>query len=221
MKKLLVAAAVAGSTLTYSALAGENELTANVGVVSNYIDRGLSASDDGIALQGGLDFVHASGAYVGIWASTIDDDGDSALGYELYVGYEGAIEEFGYDVGLVSYHTTVSGDDPMQEIYLGGSYEDFSLTLYKGITSDENDKDTYIEFGAGFDLDVVDLGLHLGYADNDGDTANDFAVTVSKEDFDFAPGHEFGLTLSKYSEDLGDDEDDLKALVYWTTTFSL
>jgi uncharacterized protein (TIGR02001 family) len=45
--------------------------TGNVGVVSQYIFRGLSQTNGGPALQGGLDYAHASGFYAGTWLSNI------------------------------------------------------------------------------------------------------------------------------------------------------
>lgn len=220
MKKLLLATAIAGSVLTFSAMAeSDHSVSANVGVFTNYVWRGLTQTDDGAAVQGGFDYAHASGLYAGIWASNVDNAGDMEFEYDFYGGFSGEAGELGYDVGVISYHYTIEDSDPTQELYLGVTFKDFGLTYYQGITSDENDKSSYIDLSADFDLDVAALGLRAGFADNDGETANDFAVTVSKDDFEFAQGHEFGLTLTKFSEDLGDGEDDVKALAYWTKSF--
>ena len=49
----------------------ENALTYNVGVVNNYLYRGISQTRGEPAVQGGLDYSHKSGVYVGAWASSI------------------------------------------------------------------------------------------------------------------------------------------------------
>lgn len=223
MKKLLLAAAIAGSALTFNALAEGDSLSANVSVTTNYVWRGMTQTDNGAALQGGVDYAHASGAYAGVWASNIYDAAEDGQAFEidLYVGYAGEAGDFGYDVGLIHYETTIDGADSVQEVYVGGSYKNYGIKYYKGITSDENDKTSYIELSADFEgvADLFNLSLHYGMADYDGIDATDFAVTASKDNFAFAPGHEFGLTLSKFSEDYGDGEDDVKAFVYWAKSF--
>ncbi|MDP3006859.1 TorF family putative porin [Methylotenera sp.] len=63
-------------------------LSFNLGLYSNYMFRGVALSD-GPALQGGIDWVHSSGFYLGTWFSTIDPD--YAVGnhqeVDLYGGY--------------------------------------------------------------------------------------------------------------------------------------
>jgi uncharacterized protein (TIGR02001 family) len=46
-------------------------LTGNLSLVSQYIFRGLSQTNGDPALQGGMDFSHASGVYAGMWFSNI------------------------------------------------------------------------------------------------------------------------------------------------------
>ena len=46
-------------------------LTYNIGVVNNYLYRGISQTRGEPAVQGGLDYAHKSGVYVGAWASSI------------------------------------------------------------------------------------------------------------------------------------------------------
>lgn len=47
----------------------EHSLSGNVGVVSQYVFRGLSQTNGKPAVQGGVDYTHASGLYVGTWLS--------------------------------------------------------------------------------------------------------------------------------------------------------
>lgn len=225
MKKLLVAAAVAGSAFTFTALAEGDSLSANVSATTNYVWRGLTQTDNTPALQGGVDYAHASGAYVGLWASNVDNDGDMEFEYDLYVGFGGEAGDISYDVSLITYNYTYDDGNAM-ELKVGAGYKNFSVALYNMISADNEilEGDNYLEVGADFEnvADLFNLGVRAGYympADSLLDSTNDFSVTASKDDFAFAPGHEFGLTLSKFSEDYGDGEDDVKAFVYWAKSF--
>lgn len=87
-------------------------LTANVGLYSQYVFRGLTQTNEEPALQGGFDYSHSSGFYAGTWGSNVSwlrdfgayDNGGS-LEWDLYGGYKGAIGETGlsYDLGLLYY----------------------------------------------------------------------------------------------------------------------
>lgn len=44
-------------------------ITSNIGVFSQYIFRGISYTQENPAVQGGFDFAHESGAYLGIWGT--------------------------------------------------------------------------------------------------------------------------------------------------------
>jgi uncharacterized protein (TIGR02001 family) len=68
MRKSLIAAAIAGTVALPSAVmaqaaapASPHTFTGNVGVVSNYIFRGISQSAAKPAIQGGFDYAHSSG----------------------------------------------------------------------------------------------------------------------------------------------------------------
>ena len=95
------------------------QLSGNIGVVSKYVLRGIttptSESDDP-AVQGGLDYVSESGAYLGYWGSSLgysDDEEDKpASGFEneLYAGYAFDVGEFSFDLGAI-YYAYMSIDD--------------------------------------------------------------------------------------------------------------
>jgi uncharacterized protein (TIGR02001 family) len=99
----------------------EHKLTGNVGLFSQYIFRGLRQTDSDPALQGGFDYSHASGLYLGTWASNISwlrdfnaYSGGGSLEWDFYGGYKGTFgnSDFGYDIGLLYYWypgDTVSG----------------------------------------------------------------------------------------------------------------
>jgi uncharacterized protein (TIGR02001 family) len=89
----------------------EHTLTGNVGVFSEYIFRGIAQTAGKPAIQGGFDYAHASGFYLGTWASNaswLQDFGAytrSSLEWDFYGGYKGAInDDWTYDVGLLYYY---------------------------------------------------------------------------------------------------------------------
>lgn len=115
MKNHLLASAVLASlALPLGAKADEPPppLTGNFGVFSNYIFRGVSQTSERPAIQGGFDYAHQSGAYVGVWGSNVSWLSDTlaysatSLEMDLYGGYKGTIgkTDFGYDVGGIYYY---------------------------------------------------------------------------------------------------------------------
>jgi len=91
----------------------ENTLTANVGVFSQYIFRGISQTAGKPAVQGGFDYAHSSGFYLGTWASNIswlEDFGAynrSSLEWDFYGGYKANFpgsEDWFYDLGTLYYY---------------------------------------------------------------------------------------------------------------------
>ncbi len=115
-KKALIATAVAASLAPCIATAAESSphtLTGNVGFFSQYIFRGITQTDKEPALQGGLDYAHSSGIYLGTWGSNVSILRDTnlysaggSLEWDFYGGYKGAIgkSDFGYDVGALWYY---------------------------------------------------------------------------------------------------------------------
>lgn len=95
-----------------AAPASPHTLTGNVGIFSQYIFRGLTQTDRSPALQGGFDYAHSSGLYVGTWASNISWLNDSnaytrngSLEWDFYGGFKGSFAgDFTYDAGLLYYY---------------------------------------------------------------------------------------------------------------------
>jgi uncharacterized protein (TIGR02001 family) len=116
-KKVLIATAVAATLAPCIATAAEAEssphtLTGNVGFFSQYIFRGLTQTDKEPAIQGGFDYSHSSGIYLGTWGANVSVLRDTGLyssggsmEWDIYGGYKGTIgkSDFGYDVGFLQY----------------------------------------------------------------------------------------------------------------------
>src|SRR4030081_1004235 len=54
-------------------------ITGNFGIYSQYIFRGLTQTDRKPAFQGGFDFAHTSGFYLGTWGSNVSWLHDSGI----------------------------------------------------------------------------------------------------------------------------------------------
>jgi uncharacterized protein (TIGR02001 family) len=198
LRSVLIAAGVLSSLLVSStALA---EVTANAAVTSNYIWRGLTQTDDGPAVQGGVDYSHESGLAVGVWGSNVDE----GIEYDLYGSFSKDVgNDLGFSLGINTYnYTDDEFSENFSEYYIGGSFKMVSLTYYMG---DYDGTDyTYIDLSAEFDLKGVGLGLHYGSTDVDvpggaGDY-DDYSISVGK---DFSG---FNISVAYASEDANDED---------------
>jgi uncharacterized protein (TIGR02001 family) len=110
-------------------------ITPNIGIVSDYLFRGISQNNKQAALQGGIDVAFKEGFYVGTWASQVSKwtAGPKGDGYELdlYGGYKTEVSGVGVDVGVITYNYpgSKSGDENglnyfanTQEAYVGLAY---------------------------------------------------------------------------------------------------
>jgi uncharacterized protein (TIGR02001 family) len=111
-------------------------LSANIGVVSDYRYRGISQTRLKPALQGGADFAHKSGFYIGTWASTIkwiEDNSnvapqtniDGAVELDIYGGYKFNAGPVGLDVGVLRYQYVGNN---LQDTGGGGVYKNANTT---------------------------------------------------------------------------------------------
>ena len=85
-------------------------LTANVGLYSQYVFRGLAQTNERPAVQGGADYAHASGFYAGTWLSNVSWFSDTNAGnsnsleWDLYGGFRKSWENgFAVDAGYLRY----------------------------------------------------------------------------------------------------------------------
>lgn len=84
-----------GLALASAAQAQESPhtVTANVGLFSQYVYRGLAQTNQRPAIQGGADYTHSSGFYAGTWLSNVSWFSDTNAGnsnsleWDLYTGF--------------------------------------------------------------------------------------------------------------------------------------
>lgn len=213
----LGALSMAAGSVQIATAEDEHSFSANIGVVSNYLFRGLTQTDDGPAIQGGVDYGHASGFYAGTWLSNVDFgdgveyqidfdeqtfdvvDTFSSPGYEvdLYLGFTKALtEDLSFDVNAIYYAYPDGRDLDFGELGASGTWKWVTLGFAYTVYSEAEDApfaegDWYYYAGLDFELPYeFGLGLRGGYYDfdyNDGGT-------------DY--GH-WGVSLSREAGDFG------------------
>jgi uncharacterized protein (TIGR02001 family) len=137
-------------------------LTGNLGIFSDYRFRGISQTNKKPAIQGGVDFAHSSGFYLGNWNSNVDSTQYTGANIEMdfYGGWKATFGEFGLDIGGIYYYYPGSGDTGTKidngEIYIGGSWGPFTAKYYYAVTdffgADDSDGSWYITLGGTHDL---------------------------------------------------------------------
>jgi len=76
--------------------------SANVGLTSDYVFRGISQSNQEAAVQGGVDFT-CGNWYVGVWGSSINFGLEGTAEVDIYGGYKTTIGRFAVDLGVIYY----------------------------------------------------------------------------------------------------------------------
>ena len=174
-------------------------LSANVGVTSNYVWRGMSQTSDQPAVSGGIDYETGTGFYVGAWASNVDfgldiDSGledETSAEVDFYAGYAFDAGEVGIDVGYIFYGFPGCGECDASEIYASASWE--VLTVGAFVTADSEagadfGDDTYVYIDLAFEVAKdLELAFHYGLASFDGGgDQSDYGVSLSKDNFTFS-----------------------------------
>ncbi|HEX6136583.1 MAG TPA: TorF family putative porin [Casimicrobiaceae bacterium] len=158
----------------------EYTLTGNFGIYSQYIFRGLTQTDRKPAVQGGFDFAHSSGFYLGTWGSNISwlrdaglVDHGASLEWDFYGGYKYAItDDWGLDAGVLyyyypgSYLPGVTNPDTT-ELYIGGSWKWASLKYSHAVSNTFGVPDShnswYLDLSANYPItDALTLNAHVG-----------------------------------------------------------
>lgn len=177
MRKSIIASAVAGilSVPAIAVAADAPPVTGNFTIASEYLYRGIAQTRGKPAIQGGFDYAHSSGAYVGIWGSNISWISDAVPGAsasleaDIYGGYKGTAGPIGYDVGILTYNypgankPSGAAKQDTQEVYGAVTWEfltvkySYSLGSLFGWTKNnagtEKTKGSgYLEVNAAFDL---------------------------------------------------------------------
>lgn len=170
----------------------EHTLTANISLASSYRFRGIDQTFGKPALQGGVDYAHASGFYAGNWNSNVNSGAgfpDGNLEMDFYGGYKTTFGDVGLDLGAILYYYpgsegkvlgtgASSGSVSNKELYIGASWKfislkySYSLDDYfslrgwdsAGTSTGKSTKGTgYLDLSANYDLgDGWGINAHVG-----------------------------------------------------------
>lgn len=192
MKKSLIALALVGA-FAVPAFAEEAApaaeapaLTGNLTLASSYRFRGIDQTFGKPALQGGFDYSHSSGFYVGNWNSNVSETAGypgGNLEMDFYAGYKQAFGDFGIDVGGLYYYYPgseklgftnpktgkVNGSGAVNngELYAAASWKfltlKYSYALTDYFSAPDTDGSSYLEFNGAYDLgDGWGVNGHVG-----------------------------------------------------------
>jgi uncharacterized protein (TIGR02001 family) len=163
---------VTGPSMAYTD-AGIGSFSANVGYFSEYRFRGLDQNGEATAIQGGFDWAHNSGFYLGSWASNIEfNEATSASEFDLYAGYSKELKNgLGIDLSLIEYiypGATKSLNYDYWELAFGLGKTIGHATVTSAINwSDDffggSDNATYFQGGIDYELTLgLILSGHIG-----------------------------------------------------------
>ena len=211
---------LASALLASSSLAQAVDLSANLGVQSNYLFRGVTQTDDKAAVSGGLDLTTDSPFYLGAWMSNVDFGGDESVEVDLYGGIGDDIGDtgFSYDLSGWYYWYPGDGDDDLDYAEVSGSLGwkiltgSISYTVYSETNGDhafDND-DLYYNLNIDFpwDFQGFTASANIGYYDFDDDgncmecdfNYTNWGISVTKDAGDFG-------SLSMNYEQVSDEND--------------
>jgi uncharacterized protein (TIGR02001 family) len=163
---LSMAAAIALPVL--AAAQPASPFSGNVTLATDYRFRGLSqtmsdgpldANDGGPTFQGGFDYSHASGVYLGNWNSNVSSAlyPNANLEMDFYGGWKTTFGNLGADLGIIYY--SYPGSLPKidnTEIYVGGSWRFLSAKYFHAVSdffSVPGTKNSYyLDLNGTFDL---------------------------------------------------------------------
>jgi uncharacterized protein (TIGR02001 family) len=187
MRKTLVAAALLSALSALqvahaqaSKPAPAYTVTGNMTLASEYIFRGIGQTNRKAAIQGGVDYVHTSGFYAGLWASNISWLSDATPGVsaaieaDFYGGYKGSYKSISYDIGALQYYYPGSfpssgyTDPDTLELYAAASWKWFTLKYSHAVSNTFGFADSkgsdYIDLTGTYDVGHgITLTGHVGH----------------------------------------------------------
>lgn len=234
---LVVAVSVAAAVSSFAVNAGT---TASISASNLYLFRGLNFSGSAPQVAGSLDYAHDTGLYAGIWASSESTSGQE---YDLYAGYKGEYNGFGYDASVIDYNypdsTAASGNEDIgdrSELVLGFSAGPASLKIVDSLqgdaSSDPDSAGSYQYYALSYNTDM--LGVTLGIWDLDTNAlfkasgvAIDGGDTMTHLDVSYFATDELTFTASQVVDNPEDDanvqafNDDTLFVATYTKKFDL
>jgi uncharacterized protein (TIGR02001 family) len=190
---LLLLVALGAPLAATAAETSPHTFSANIGVTSDYLFRGISQTGHDAAIQGGVDYAHSSGFYLGAWGSNVgwieDYQGYDSGSIELdfYGGFRNSIGDTGisYDVGAIQYYYPGDRNGAVNanttELYAGLGWKWFTIK-YSHTVSDGSfgfpnaDGSNYLDVSASVPIGETGLtaGAHWGTFEFENNSAADY-----------------------------------------------
>jgi uncharacterized protein (TIGR02001 family) len=174
---LITLALASGAAVAQTAApaAPASTLSFNVGVVTDYRYRGITQSRNEAAVQGGVDYAHKSGFYVGAWASTIKWIADNSFNANTGGTRTGTDITGNMELDLYGgYKFDLAKDVTMDVGYLRYQYQGNNLEMTGGTArsvygnANTNEIYTAITMGPITAKYSYSLGDLFGYVDSKG-----------------------------------------------------
>lgn len=195
MRKLVVPLALAASSVMSATAAAQqaaaSPVTGNITLASEYRFRGIDQTFGKPAIQGGFDYSHSSGVYLGNWNSNVSQGAGFPGGnieMDFYGGFKKAFGDFGLDVGAIYYYYPGTDSGPgrvgapfnnrsgavhggkvdNKEVYIGGSWKWLSAKWFYSLGDYFSAPDTkhsnYLDLSGTYDLGSGwGITAHLGH----------------------------------------------------------
>jgi len=149
------------------------KVSANIAMLNDYRFRGISLNNEGFAIQGGFDWSHESGLYVGTWATNISDFNGASIESDFYGGYSGEANGVSFDIGGLLYHYPGGTGTDYTEVYgsTGIDLGFLSTTVGANYAFSNNNLGNQDNIYIYTDSEVaipnmpLSLNLHLGFED--------------------------------------------------------
>ena len=204
MRKAILAASLATAAFAVPSLAAaqaapvaapaptpDYTIAGNAGLFSSYRFRGIDQTFGKAAIQGGVDFSHVSGFYLGNWNSNVNQGAGYPGGnieMDFYGGWKKTWGDWGLDLGGIYYYypgtnsvvgsafavgnnrngQVHSGKIDNGELYIAGSWKFITLKYSHAITDyfsvPNTSNSNYLDLGANYDLgDGWGINGHVGH----------------------------------------------------------
>lgn len=198
IKAALVCSAtvISGWSLCVPAADAPHSVSASLGVVSNYIWRGVTQTDGKPAVQGSLDYAHSSGFSAGTWVSNVDF-GDDQTNYEIdfYAGFGRSLtDDLSYNLRATYIAYPQGSDLDFAELDASATYRWLTAGIAYTVYGEADDApfdegDLYYYGKLDFELPYeLGLNLHGGYYDfkySNGNSYGNWGASISRAAGDF------------------------------------
>ena len=231
MKKSLLVLSLASLFGAAAQAADAPAVATNFSLTTNYKFRGQDQGNNKPALQGGFDYAHSSGFYVGNWNSSIGFT-DAGIEMDFYGGFKGELAKgFGYDVGVLQYAYPSLSAANTTELYAALSYSIASVKYSRTVSSKyfatpEGKNTGYWDLSANYEVAKnLTLNAHAGFTQFSGG-AQSFGAVKNYTDYKLGATYDVGSGFSLGGAVVGATKKDFygdinKARVILTLTKSM